>query len=360
MKIIAFHLPQYHSFPENDAWWGKGFTDWNNVKKAKPLYKDHEQPVVPRNDNYCSMLEVDTLKWQAELAQKYGVYGFCYYHYWFSGKLLMEKPIELLLKNKDIKISYCMCWANEPWTRAWDGATSEVIMPQKYGNEKEWREHIEYLMPFFKDERYIKIDGCPVFVIYRTESIPRIDSMIEFWNKICKEEGFNGIHIVEELNGFQTKKYATKSKAILKFQPNYTEKARNILLEKIDRAKSKLRCLRYGVSTSLYFTSYDRVWKRILKDTKKDSRNNVYPGAFVAWDNTPRKKERGSIYYGATPDKFEYYFSKLVNISSKKKSDFIFINAWNEWAEGAYLEPDKKNKFGYLEVIKRISTKNEY
>ena len=357
MKIIAFHLPQYHSFPENDKWWGKGFTDWDNVKKAKPLFEGHMQPVVPDKAIYYNMLEVDTLKRQAELAREYGVYAFCYYHYWFDGKLLMEKPVELLLKNSDIKTHFCMCWANEPWTRAWDGATSEVIMPQEYGSKKEWKEHIDYLIPFFKDDRYIKINGCPLFVIYRTESISDIDSMIQLWEDVCRKAGFDGIHIVEELNGFQTQEYSKKSKAVLKFQPNYEEKVRGSLVKKIDRLKSKFICQRYDVEKTLYFASYDRVWKRILKDARSETRNNIYPGAFVAWDNTPRKKTKGSVFYGATPEKFEKYFSRLACISNEKKSEFIFVNAWNEWAEGAYLEPDETTGYKYLDVIKRINEK---
>jgi lipopolysaccharide biosynthesis protein len=146
MKIIAFHLPQYHSIPENDRWWGEGFTEWTNVKKAEPLFKDHNQPRVPHHEYYYNMLDPKARRWQADLAKQYGIYGFCYYHYWFNGKLLLEKPLEAIIEDSGYDLSFCVCWANEPWTRSWDGKTNEILMAQEYGSEKDWREHFDYLL----------------------------------------------------------------------------------------------------------------------------------------------------------------------------------------------------------------------
>ena len=167
MKIIAFYLPQFHCFPENDAWWGTGFTEWNNVRSAQPLFKNHNQPRVPLDNNYYDLTETENLRWQAHLAQKYGVYGFCYYHYWFNGKLLMEKPMEQMLSDKEIQLPFCICWANENWTKAWAKRSKEVLIAQNYENKEDWKKHFEYLEKFFKDKRYIKCNGKPLLVICR-------------------------------------------------------------------------------------------------------------------------------------------------------------------------------------------------
>ncbi len=188
MKIIAFYLPQFHNIPENDEWWGNGFTEWTNVKKAKPLYEGHMQPRVPLGGNYYNLLDDNVKIWQADLAKKYGVYGFCYYHYWFNGKMLLEKPMEQMLANKEVDIPFCICWANEPWTKAWVGDERKLLIAQEYGQEEEWKQHFMYLLPFFKDERYITKDGKPLFVFYRPDIVPCMKEMIETWDKTCQRK----------------------------------------------------------------------------------------------------------------------------------------------------------------------------
>ena len=190
MKIIAFYLPQFHNIPENDEWWGDGFTEWTNVKKAKPLYEGHMQPRVPLGGNYYNLLDDNVKIWQADLAKKYGVYGFCYYHYWFNGKMLLEKPMEQMLANKEVDIPFCICWANEPWTKAWVGDERKLLIAQEYGQEEEWKQHFMYLLPFFKDERYITKNGKPLFVFYRPDIVPCMKEMIETWDKLAKENAF--------------------------------------------------------------------------------------------------------------------------------------------------------------------------
>ena len=262
-KIIAFHLPQFHCIPENDEWWGEGFTEWTNTKKATPLYKGHYQPREPYKDNYYNLLDKESIKWQTDTAKKHGIYGFCYYHYWFNGKLLLEKPVEILLNEKDIEFPFCLCWANEPWTRAWDGGEKEVIMPQSYGNEENWEKHINYLLQFFKDERYIKIDNKPVFVIYRSNNINRCDELISYWNEKCVENGFNGIYLIEEINTFQDKPILKLSQAVLEFEPMLTVNNKASLVTKLNRRIKRVLRDKVNIKT-LDTYDYDKIWKRII------------------------------------------------------------------------------------------------
>ena len=220
MKVIALYLPQFHNIPENDEWWGDGFTEWTNVRKAVPYFEGHNQPEKPLNGNYYNLLDDNVKIWQADLAKKYGVYGFCYYHYWFNGKKLLEKPMEQMLANKSIDQHFCVCWANEPWTKAWVNET-KVLIPQKYGREKEWKEHFDYLLPFFKDERYILHDGKPLMVIYRPQVIDCISEMITYWNKLAVEYGFKkGLCFAYQTYGMEEKGDSMFDYSI-EFQPAY-------------------------------------------------------------------------------------------------------------------------------------------
>lgn len=374
MKIITFYLPQFHEIPENNEWWGKGFTEWVNVKKAQPLYEGHEQPRVPLNENYYNLLDPNVQVWQAKIAKEYGVYGFCYYHYWFNGKLLLEKPMENMLKNRDIDIPFCVCWANEPWTRAWVGET-KVLIPQLYGEKREWKEHFDYLLPFFKDSRYICDDGKPLVVIYRPEVIECLNEMLDYWNELAIQEGFEGLTYAYQNIDFDLKadKDDSRFKYNIEFQPLY---ARHDMFKNNHKYIKALRrkvaafveknfgfdLMRYGVG---FFNksnqiSYDEAWNKILA-RKPETEKNV-PGAFVGWDNTPRKGERGEIFVGDTPEKFEKYLTQQIirakNIYSK---DMIFMYAWNEWAEGGYLEPDTRSGYKNLEAIKNaLKSTNEF
>lgn len=351
-KLIAFYLPQYHTFPENDRWWGKGFTEWTNVRKAKKLYKSHNQPRVPLNNNYYNLLNEEDIQNQMNLAEEYGVYGFCFYHYWFDGKLLMEKPLEKILKM-DKKVPYCLCWANEPWTRAWDGKNKDVLIGQKYGGEKEWEEHILYLLDFFKDDYYIKIDGKPLLVIYRANNIPNCNKMFSYWKKRSCDFGFKGLYIVEEKNSFQKDKISNISDAILEFEPQYTIKHdRSFFVKVYDRLYRAVFNSFTGNRMLLY--NYDVLWRIILRRKHKDLQTKTFLGAFVDWDNTARKGNRSMVVRGSTPKKFGRYLKKQKLKADALQSEFVFVNAWNEWAEGTYLEPDEANQYGYLEEVKYI------
>lgn len=359
MKIIAYYLPQYHAFPENDAWWGKGFTEWVNVKKAKPLFKGHAQPRVPLNQNYYNLLDEEnkTLRWQADLAQKHGIYGFCYYHYWFDGHMLMQKPMENMLADKEIHLPFCVCWANEDWTKAWAKKSREVLIGQTYGDEGEWKRHFEYLLPFFQDSRYIKIDGKPLFILYRPEIVPPLEAMLLYWKKLAKEHGFPGIafchqhvwydHTVEKTGylfdyGIEYQPAVVREQTKTKSPALMLHKSLNILFNTLNLPSTK-------ASTIVY--DYDKMWQMVLNHQPKD--NRTLPGAFVDWDNTPRYGKGASVYRKATPEKFKHYLAQQIqHARNDYKKDMLFMFAWNEWGEGGYLEPDEQNRYGMLEAVR--------
>lgn len=351
IKLIAFYLPQFHEIPENNKWWGHGFTEWTNTRKAKPLFKDHYQPRVPYEQNYYDITEASVRNWQAKLAESFGIYGFCYYHYWFKGKMLLEKPLQNILASSEPKFPFCLSWANEPWTRKWDGSEKEILMPQEYGDEKDWQEHFEYLLQAFSDDRYIKVDGKPMFLIYRPQIIPECGRMLVFWDNLAKQNGFEGMYFIETLNGFPKSDSIESFHAAVEFEPHYTMihgKANNAWRKReIPENKTKL------------VLDYDAVWSSTLN--RIPTRPNTIPGAFVDWDNTARLGINSTIYSGATPEKWQEYLTMQLNRAREDYySEFLFINAWNEWAEGAYLEPDSKYGFAYLEGVKNalINTNN--
>lgn len=355
MKTIAFYLPQYHEIEENNKWWGEGFTEWSNVRKRTPLFEGHNQPRIPLDNNYYNLLNVDTIKWQAKLANAHGVNGFCFYHYWFNGKQLLEKPAELLLKNKSIELEFCFSWANEPWTRSWDGSTRDILMPQSYGDEKDWLEHFNYLKPFFEDDRYIRHNGKPVFLLYRSASFERCADWIRYWRSLAKNTSFKDIHFVSSLTSFENDQRELGFDAKFHFEPMCTfehnmGKFRPLKRKIIGRIR-RISNEKMGTSFIEQTLSYNTIWKKILG---KSFNENVYPGAFVDWDNSARKNTKSLVMKGASPENFKSNFAKLYEKAVNSNSPFIFINAWNEWAEGTYLEPDLKNGSKYLEAIKSI------
>ncbi len=381
-KVVAFYLPQYHCIPENDKWWGKGFTEWTNTKKAKPLFEGHYQPKTPMDENYYNLLDPSVMEEQAKLAKEKGIYGFCYYHYWFkNGKKLLEKPIEAMLKNKEVDIPFCLCWANENWSKRWDGGRNEIIMAQDYGDEKEWESHFLYLLEFFNDPRYIKIDNKPAFVIYKPQLIPKVFRMMNYFKKRALESGLNGItFLCQHPSWILDKKYNPNYfDYIIKFEPFFTYTTLNreldlkrytlknriwnlinestILLKGLEVLKSIRDKIEKSITNDdsvLKIKDYDEYWNYILDNYI--SSENLIRGAFTDWDNTARKVN-GMVFKGASPEKFGKYFQKLVD-TNKSKDSLIFINAWNEWAEGAYLEPDEKYGYSYLnEVAKAVEVK---
>lgn len=349
MKIIAMNLPQYHVIPENNEWWGEGFTDWVNVKKARPLYKGHEQPVVPLHQNYYDLANIDAVKAQIDLANRYGVYGFCYYHYWFNGKKLLEKPCEILLEHPEIDAHYCMCWANESWARTWDGKDSQILIEQTFGGQSDWKEHIQYLLPFFKDKRYIKKGNKPVMFFYSISRIEKFEQMIAYWETRLREEGFDGLYIVEFVNSFNSGLKQSKSDVICEFEPHATCRYDLSIFMKGKR----FLCKKLGLTDYL---NYDSVWKSLIHKKRSYNGKKVLRSGFVNFDNSPRKGKKALVMRGGSPEKFYHYMSELVKYRERDFDDsFLVINAWNEWAEGAMLEPTEKEGFQYLEAVKKIA-----
>lgn len=358
MKIIAFYLPQFHRTPENDAWWGNGFTEWTNTSKAKPLFEGHYQPRIPFQNNYYDLTHPDARQWQAEIAQRYGIYGFCYYHYWFKGKRLLHKPLDGILETGEPNFPFCLSWANEPWTRAWDGGKKNILMSQDYGGIQDWREHFKFLANIFKDPRYIKVHNKPLFIIYRASLIPMCDSMLRFWNREAQEYGWEGIHFVETMTMFENIRMSNCFDARIEFEPLYTighhlgipKKGMRYIKKQIRFALEKWG---YPIPNILLNRiNYDLIWHNILA-RKRKREIPVYLGAFTDWDNTPRRKEDALMIMGADPAKFEQYLKQQIEIAKERKSELLFINAWNEWAEGAYLEPDERYGYQYLEALRR-------
>lgn len=348
MKKIALYLPQFHCIPENDEWWGKGFTEWTNVKKAKSLFKGHNQPEIPLNNNYYDLSEVTIMEKQAELAMNYGIDGFCYYHYWFEGKLLLEKPLENMLKDKKVCMPFMLCWANETWSRTWTGSETEVLISQNYSeSESEWEQHFNYLLKFFQDERYIKHDNKPVLILYKPQLIKNVYELVAYWNMLARKAGFDGIYFgYQHHTAFLNKDVPNIMDFGVEFEPWFT-------VQELENQGYKENLVSRVIRKILghpKLIDYDLVWNSIVNRPRNNK--SVMPGAFTGWDNTPRRGKTGVVFYKSTPEKFGNYFKGLCESCD---NEFIFINAWNEWAEGAHLEPDEKNGFGYLEAIKRCS-----
>ena len=361
MKIIPLYLPQFHQIPENDEWWGEGFTEWTNVKKAKPFFEGHYQPRVPLHKNYYDLTEVESLKWQCDIARKYGIYGFCFYHYWFNGKLLLEKPMEMLLAHPEIEINYCISWANHNWEDGWKASpgNEKILIGHDFDDEEDWVAHFNYMLPFFKDQRYIAEDNKPLLTIYIPNIIGKLNKMLALWDEMAKDAGFDGLkYAFQSAMSYHSKSWdRSMFEYAIEFEPGYTNYKKSLLaflnvmkhshkIKKMLGIKKRLRKAQKEVTLS----DYDATWEQILKN--KPSAKNAIPSAFVDWDNTPRKKQAGRVYLGATPTKFKKYFKQLLVKAKKEyKTDKIFVFAWNEWAEGGYLEPDEKYGYAYLEAI---------
>lgn len=371
MKTIAFYLPQFHKIPENDEWWGEGFTEWTNMKKAKPLFEGHYQPRIPLDNNYYNLLDDKVMEWQVNLAKDSGLYGFCFYHYWFDGHMLLEKPMENMLKNKNINFPYTICWANEPWTNAWNSeGNTKTLIAQRYGDKKEWKQHFDYLLQFFQDKNYIQVDGKPLLVLYRPEIVDCLNEMLDYWQVLAKEAGFPGLSIAYQQVSYylNDKKDESRFDFRIEYQPGYArydvQKNAGSIKRHLLSVKTKIRSLvtkidkSFGTNISakltksgISFENYDELCQAIINRHGEDEKSIA--GMFVGWDNTPRRPENGRVCLDSTPEKFKHYMiEQIKNVKASYENDMIFIFAWNEWAEGGYMEPDEKYKFAYLDALR--------
>lgn len=355
MKVVALYLPQFHKVSENEAWWGKDFTDWVSVKNGIPLYKDHYQPHIPLNKNYYDLLDKNTMQWQSKLMRKYQIDGFCFYHYWFNDdKQMLEKPAQNLLKWDDIDMPFCFCWANMSWARSWakmkdadfwinedEIRTTEdgkaLLIEQTYGEQDNWEKHFNYLLKFFKDSRYIRIDNKPVMWIYRTDLIDCLAEMIEYWRMLAVENGLDGIYVI---GSYYQPKNADVLDAAVIYEPGE-------ILPKVPCYKVE------GSDVAKY--NYDIYWDIGIKRDYADIK--TYYTGLVNYDDTPRQGNNGHVISG-TPMKFEKWLKRLLKKSDDKGNELLFLNAWNEWGEGNHLEPDEKYGYQYLEAI--VKAKREY
>ncbi|WP_161957200.1 glycoside hydrolase family 99-like domain-containing protein [Aestuariivirga litoralis] len=344
-RAIAFYLPQFHPFPENDLWWGKGFTEWTNVGKAKPLFQGHHQPHCPIHLGYYDLRIPEVMEEQARLAREYLISGFAYYFYWFDRKVLMEKPLRQMLENENVDIPFCMIWANENWTRRWDGQEDAVLIAQKHSHEDS-RALLEYLRPYFESKRYIKVDGKPVLVVYRTDIIPAMAETAAMWREQAKEFGFPGLYLISAQTFGQRDPRRYGFDAALEFPP-HTAASRDIT--------EKMEDLDPRFTGTIY--SYDDVVTNAVMRPRDDFK--VLPTAMLSWDNTPRKGSRGTVFAGFSASRYAQWLSanaervaKDSSLSAEEK--LIFVNAWNEWAEGAHLEPDQRHGYGYLEATRQV------
>ena len=369
MKIIPLYLPQFHIIPENDEWWGKGFTEWVNVREARPLFEGHNQPRVPLNNNYYDLSDIETLKWQCRIAKEYGIYGFCMYHYWFNGHLLLEKPMEMLLAHPEIDIKYCISWANHDWTDAWKASNRQpkVLIAHNFDDEKDWVDHFNYLLPFFKDPRYMTENNKPLMVIYIPNIIRKLKKMLNVWSQMARDNGFDGLTFIYQsaASSFDNSWDHSLFDYGVEMNPGYVGLANrqknSSFFPKLMKYSHEIKrflhirrsLLPQKKITEVSKADYDYTWQRILELRPISNAPKMIPCAFTDWDNTPRHKERGYLYQGVSPDKFKSYFKQLIdNTKNFYDTDMIFVFAWNEWAEGGYLEPDEKNGFAFLEAIK--------
>jgi lipopolysaccharide biosynthesis protein len=361
LRPIAIHLPQFHPVKENDEWWGKGFTEWTNVAKAKPMFPGHYQPQLPTDLGFYDLRLPDAREAQAELAMEYGIYGFCYYHYWFNGRRILERPVQEIVDSGKPDFPFMLCWANENWTRRWDGGDETVLLGQNY-SESDALAHIKYLLPIFKDPRYIKIKGKPVFVFYRVSIIPNLEEYIATFRNEAAKEGLELYLCKMEAFGSIGKDAVKNLDASIEFQPftpsfgKYVNSVNEINKNTLGRRiNNKIRKTIGFKPLSTKKPDYQEYVDYHLKDYAYPSDYKKYPCVTPGWDNTARRGEMATLMVNNTPEKFEEWV-KFHNDNFKpygEDEDFIFINAWNEWAEGNHLEPCIKWGRKFLESLKR-------
>lgn len=355
IKVLAFYLPQYHPIPENDKWYGRGFTEWTNVGKAKPLFRGHYQPQVPADLGYYDLRVPETRLAQAELAREYGVTGFCYWHYWFgNGRRLLERPFNEVLRSGEPDFPFCLGWANHSWKGIYNGVkTKESLIEQEYGGIEDYERHFYDVLPAFQDSRYVRIDGKPFFLIFSPLEIPDSKAFIDLWQELAIKNGLKGIHFVAHT-----------------YRPDDIEKLLSLGYD----AVNVVRLFEYQrIGLSLFRMALNKINREIFKhgfwcqykDAMKyfsgdeDRWENVYPTIVPNWDHSPRTGKFGGILKNSTPELFQKHVEKTISYVQDKSSEHrvVILKSWNEWAEGNYMEPDLKHGRGYLEALKRALEK---
>jgi lipopolysaccharide biosynthesis protein len=358
--VIAFYLPQFHPIPENDLWWGRGFTEWTNVVKARPLFRGHYQPHLPADLGFYDLRVPETRQAQADLASQHGITGFCYYHYWFSGRRVLHRPFQEVLRSGRPDFPFCLCWANENWTRRWDGGKGEVLLAQQHSPEDD-RRHIEHLLPAFHDPRYIRINGKPLFLVYRTDLLPNPAHTAEIWREAAQRAGLELYLARVESHVANVDPSAIGFDAAVEFAPDWRVLRHPPKWRWDDwdlKARVIHRLRRAGIVSSAYFThevySYRELADRMLSRAEPPYLRFrcVAPG----WDNSPRRVVGARILHGAHPDIYERWLRatlRRTHAIPDPEQRIVFVNAWNEWAEGAHLEPDQRWGLAFLQATYR-------
>lgn len=354
-RVIALYLPQYHPIPENDEWWGKGFTEWTNVGRAKKLFRGHYQPRVPADLGYYDLRVPEVREAQAKMAKDAGIEGFCYYHYWFgNGKRLLERPFDEVVKMGKPDFPFMLCWANESWhAKFWDfnGVSSKKILIEQKYDESDWESHFYTLLPAFKDPRYIQIEGMPAFMIYKPLDFIDINRFITFWNDLAKKNGLKGIYFIGQITNVDDNIEKVRNNLAL----NGINSLRlcDYLLHRsfIEKAYKKIYRTIFSIP---HIVDYSKIYKSFI--TTLESEENIFPTIIPNWDHTPRSGKGGVVFKNSNGLYFEKHTKEVLSTVSKKEYDkrVVFIKSWNEWGEGNYIEPDIKNKYLYLDVLKKM------
>jgi len=338
VKPIAFYLPQFHPIRENDLWWGKGFTDWINVVRARPSFVGHYQPHLPADLGFYDLRLEDTRIAQADLAREYGIHGFCYYHYWFNGKRLLERPFEEVLCSGRPDFPFCLCWANENWTRRWDGREDDVLMAQ-HASLADARDFIAALFRAFDDSRYIRVTDRPLLLVYRVDVIPDLEKIVLLWRQECRNAGVGDPYLclVESFGNMGRDPESIGFDAAVEFPPHNQGWP----------YKGRLQMLDAGFSGEIFDW---REVKRHLMERRLPA-HMLFRTVMPMWDNTPRNQKTAHIYHGSSPEAYGGWLQDVVRQTTHLRSEeerLVFINAWNEWGEGSHLEPDLAHGQAYL------------
>jgi lipopolysaccharide biosynthesis protein len=341
VRLIAFYLPQFHPTPENDRWWGKGFTEWTNVTKAKPLFDGHYQPHLPTDLGFYDLRLREARHEQIALAKQYGIDGFCYHYYWFSGKRLLHKPLDDMLVDPESDMPFALCWANETWTRRWDAAEHDVLIEQKYlpGDDLKFIQSIE---PFLRDPRYIRVGDRPLLVVYRPQAIPDPAAWAMTWRKYCREVGIGEIHICGALTHGNKSVMRYGYDSAVEYPPHHAW------------ASSKNLQIDFDEPFSGNVLDYAEVAEAYVAHQFPDE--VVFRGVVPSWDNAARTQSRSTVFLNGTPANYEAWLARAIERTTREQAHverMVFINAWNEWAEGCHLEPDRRYGRGFLEATLR-------
>lgn len=355
-RVLAYYLPQFHPIPENDEWWGKGFTEWTNVGKAKPLFPGHYQPHVPADLGYYDLRVPETREAQAEMARQYGIEGFVYWHYWFgNGKRLLERPFNEVLESGKPDFPFALAWANQTWQGFNFGIDNErnALIKQTYPGVEDYIAHFNTLLPAFKDKRYIKCDGKPIFIIYQPLDIPNPGEFIQLWNNLAQKDGLSGIYFIGLENGYFTKEEGLQYKKDL--EALGFDAINYMRLHPNKQTSLQLWFHRFTTYILRWPNIYFYKWQMKWFSDDSDKEENAFPCIIPNWDHTPRSGKRGMVIVGSTPKLFARHVHETIERIMHKPFDkrIIIIKSWNEWAEGNYMEPDLKWGTGFLEALRK-------